>query len=565
MLSGFKLPVEYTTGCLELNKSLRDDLELDGTEDKPGLHMRMLGGDEYMRLIQEPLAKYYTTDENFLKQTQTLISSPLPSSKASSDMISVWRDVIGDEAFYERFQFIETPALEFVNRNAKLLQMLGVYNIASPILALALPILLLIIPFFIIKLQGHDISVAKYIEVLKLVTSRHSLGQLFSLQSVDWNQRIYIIFSLGLYAVQVYNNVISCVRFVRNVKVMKEHLSTLDEYLSETIPLMKDVYGGACSGLSEYEAFVRDGTEHLRMLEHVKGCLEGLTSMNRGTISMATIGELGRTLRCFYMLHRDNNVAASLEYSLKFNGWVRFTSSLQQKIRDKHIGVCTFTDNKETKFEGAYFAGVDAVDSVITNNYDLGKNIIITGPNASGKTTLLKATLFNYILSQQAGVGCYQSARIRIVDRFHCYLNIPDTSGRDSLFQAEARRCMQILEATEDSKERHFCIFDELYSGTNPYEAIASATALLEEINSRRNIKFLLTTHFTRLCHNLRKSEACCNKHMGVSETESKLQYTYRLEGSVSKIKGGVQVLKDLKYPTKIVCRATEVLKRIRL
>lgn len=565
MLNDFKLPIEYSPGCVELNKSLRDDLELDPSDDKPGLHMRMIGSDKYVDLVQQSLAKFYTTDENFLKQTQSLLSRPFPTSSVSPDMISVWKDVIGDEAFYERFQFIETPALDFINRNARLLQMLGVYNIASPILALALPILLLIIPFFIIKLQGHDISVAKYIEVLKLVTSRHSLGQLFSFQSVDWNQRIYILFSLALYAVQVYNNIISCVRFVRNVKVMKDHLKTLDAYLSSTIPLMRDIYGGACSDLETYQTFVCDGEEHLKMLEHVKSCLEGLTSLNRETISIATVGELGRTLRCFYMLHRDSNVASSLEYSMKFHGWLRFVTAIRSKVTDESIGVCTFTHTKDTKFNGGYFAGVSSVEDVQTNDYSLSKNIIITGPNASGKTTILKATLFNYILSQQFGVGCYKSARVRIVDQFHCYLNIPDTSGRDSLFQAEARRCMEILEATENDEKRHFCILDELYSGTNPYEAIASATALLEEINCRPHIRYLLTTHFTRLCQNLRKAETCCNKHMGVSESENHLQYTYLLESGVSGVRGGVQVLKDLRYPPRLVCRATEVLKRTRL
>ena len=49
-------------------------------------------------------------------------------------------------------------------------------------------------------------------------------------------------------------------------------------------------------------------------------------------------------------------------------------------------------------------------------------------------------------MSQQIGYGCYSSAKIKCYDNFHSYLNIPDTSGRDSLFQAEARRCKDILE-----------------------------------------------------------------------------------------------------------------------
>ena len=87
--------------------------------------------------------------------------------------------------------------------------------------------------------------------------------------------------------------------------------------------------------------------------------------------------------------------------------------------------------------------------------------MIVTGPNAAGKTTLLKSVILNLLLTQQFGVGFYKKAIIKPYDYIYCYLNIPDTSGRDSLFQAEARRCKEILGTIEKHKnKRHFCIFD---------------------------------------------------------------------------------------------------------
>ena len=74
-------------------------------------------------------------------------------------------------------------------------------------------------------------------------------------------------------------------------------------------------------------------------------------------------------------------------------------------------------------------------------------------------------------------------------DHIHCYLNIPDTSSRDSLFQAEARRCLEILTKIKDNEDKkHFCIFDELFSGTNPYEAISSAKSYLTHISKSDKI-----------------------------------------------------------------------------
>ena len=59
--------------------------------------------------------------------------------------------------------------------------------------------------------------------------------------------------------------------------------------------------------------------------------------------------------------------------------------------------------------------------------------------------------MLNIIFSQQLAVGFYKKAEI-VPNRFlHCYLNIPDTSSRDSLFQAEARRCKSIMDCVKDN------------------------------------------------------------------------------------------------------------------
>jgi DNA mismatch repair ATPase MutS len=132
-------------------------------------------------------------------------------------------------------------------------------------------------------------------------------------------------------------------------------------------------------------------------------------------------------------------------------------------------------------------------ENPVLNDIDLSQNIMITGPNASGKTTILKALLINLLMSQQFGYGCYKKAQVKVYDIFHSYLNIPDTSGRDSLFQAEARRCKDILDCIkENDDETHICAFDELYSGTNPDEAVTSATAFMNYLVKNNNVSCLL-------------------------------------------------------------------------
>jgi DNA mismatch repair ATPase MutS len=182
--------------------------------------------------------------------------------------------------------------------------------------------------------------------------------------------------------------------------------------------------------------------------------------------------------------------------------------------------------------------------------------MIITGPNASGKTTTLKTALINIILSQQIGFGCFDALKLCPYDNIHCYLNIPDTSGRDSLFQAEARRCKEIIDCideTEEAGQTHFCIFDELYSGTNPEEAIGSASAFMNYIVKHDNVTCLLTTHYVKLCKKLAKNKKIKNYNMKSEKKNDNFEYTYSLEEGISKLKGGLKVLKDMNYPQEIL------------
>ena len=111
----------------------------------------------------------------------------------------------------------------------------------------------------------------------------------------------------------------------------------------------------------------------------------------------------------------------------------------------------------------------------------------------------------------------------------------------------------------QNKEKRHFCIFYELYSGTYPYEAISGAYAYLTYLTRYKNFNFLLTTHYVSLCEKINKNKCIENAHMIINTNDNvmndneKLQYTYKLGKGISKIKGGINVFRDLNYPGDIV------------
>lgn len=200
-------------------------------------------------------------------------------------------------------------------------------------------------------------------------------------------------------------------------------------------------------------------------------------------------------------------------------------------------------------------------DEITQNDISMEEHTILTGPNASGKTTFLKTLAINFLLSQQMGLGCYDECVLVEPYHFiHSYLNIPDTSERDSLFEAETRRCKEILTKIEESEatQNHLCIFDELFSGTNPTDAIHSAFSFLKYVcEHHTNVDFALTTHYTDVCEKIDEAGSMKrwmkNRKMNVLEKDGNLVMTYRMVEGISKIQGAVHILENMGFPKEIV------------
>jgi DNA mismatch repair ATPase MutS len=216
--------------------------------------------------------------------------------------------------------------------------------------------------------------------------------------------------------------------------------------------------------------------------------------------------------------------------------------------------MASISPRETTVFKEAYYPTLMNDSTHVKNTCDFSKSIVLSGPNASGKTTILKTSILNIIFTQQFGCGCYQEARLVPYKYIHCYLNIPDTSGRDSLFQAEARRCKNIIDVIDSNPDAtHFCAFDELYSGTNPEDAIASSLAFMNYISANKNVCSILTTHYNKVCRKLGKNKHIKNYNMKTIKSENNtFSYTYQLVKGISDIKGGIKVLKELNDPVSI-------------
>ena len=536
--SYFKLPIEYIEHG-EINAIVKTDLEMQSDNNI----YKYLVNDS---ILVDKWSAFYTSDKPFLKDTQMHLKKYTQTTSYDTMFIE-YKKFKEETNFIDKYQYISLKYFKPFNDSSVFLQCLGLFNLASPVLSLLSPLFILIVPFIILKMRGIPITISLYITFLTgLIKKNGFYNMITNFNSIPAQQKMSTLVSLFFYMFQVYSNVMSCITFYRNTTSISNFLESYKKQLLISINLMTKVQI-SISSYKSYKPFYDEIEVHKDKMIQL---LDRFSILLPYTNTIAKLSQLGILMSLYYDIYFNETYHATFMYSIYLNQYDKDIMNLSLKIKEKKMNKCKF--RQVTSMKNMYYLP-HLNNSPIKNDISLDKNLLITGPNASGKTTTLKAVLINVLLSQQFGYGCYSSAKIKVYDIFHSYLNIPDTSGRDSLFQAEARRCKDILECiTENLDKSHLCIFDEIYSGTNPNDAVLCANLYLKGMNhykKTKNVDYMLTTHYIQLCENFNKEPLIQNLKMDVEVTDDKINYLYTINTGISYIHGGKHILKEMKYP----------------
>jgi hypothetical protein len=522
----FKTPIQLLNQVKSLPNHLIDDLDINKI-------LSDIFEEESDSDVRKSWASLFTTDTRFLKDTQKMLRfEEFPTNRENPHIRKLLADIRSNPSFCEKYEYITIDYFKHLNTNEHILQLISVYSLTSPVLSLLAPLIMLLVPFFILRVSGKSITISSYFTQLKKVFSGMPIGKLLDINNVPLDQRGFILFSVILYFVQIYQNTITCYKFYRNSQQMIKDIHNIGYYSNIT-----------ASSMEECQRYTKELLSYTRFNESLTPRIEKLRALGKKYIGLSTnvFREMGKRMKHYYDIYCDSELNELLDFTFSYHEYIKNITMLRQT---NQLVPCKFSKTKES-ITNLYHPLLRYQEPV--KNSVKVKNMILSGPNASGKTTMLKSTLINLVLSQQIGCGFYDKASVNPYHHFHCYINIPDTSDRDSLFQAEARRCKEILNTIENNpEERHFCLFDELFSGTNPYEAIACATAYLSYMNSINNTRYIMSTHYIQVC----------NQFKDVNYT---FEEGYKLVKGITKIRGGIKVLQQLEFPEKILKDAKEM------
>lgn len=252
---------------------------------------------------------------------------------------------------------------------------------------------------------------------------------------------------------------------------------------------------------------------------------------------------------------------AELDVLLNFSSLAERNGYVKPEINNEHE--IDIKGGRHPVIEKNLPVGEDYITNDVYLDNETQQVIIITGPNMSGKSALLRQTALIVLMAQ---VGCFvpaKAAKIGIVDKIFTRVGASDNlSAGESTFMVEMSETASIL---NNLSERSLILLDEIGRGTSTYDGISIAWAIAEYLhqNPIARPKTLFATHYHELNELSTSFNRIKNFNVSVKELSNKVIFLRKLVPGGSAHSFGIHVAKMAGMPAAILERSNEILKRL--
>ena len=206
--------------------------------------------------------------------------------------------------------------------------------------------------------------------------------------------------------------------------------------------------------------------------------------------------------------------------------------------------------------------GEEYIANDVVLNRSQQQIIMITGPNMSGKSAILRQTALIVLLAQMGSYVPAQNARIGVVDKIFTRVGASDNiSMGESTFMVEMNETASILNNISD---RSLVLLDEIGRGTSTYDGISIAWAIAEYLHEHPSkAKTLFATHYHELNEMTLTFERIKNFNVSIKELKDTIVFLRKLVSGGSNHSFGIHVAKLAGMPNQVIHRASKILKQL--
>ncbi|MBE5885621.1 MAG: hypothetical protein E7284_04365 [Lachnospiraceae bacterium] len=211
-----------------------------------------------------------------------------------------------------------------------------------------------------------------------------------------------------------------------------------------------------------------------------------------------------------------------------------------------YYAVPVFTD-KGMKIEEAIHP---LISEPVANSFEISKGMLLTGSNASGKSTFLKTVAICALLAQTIQTV---PAREYVAERYRIFSSMSlrdDLESGESYYMVEIRSIKRILEAVEEDDVKVLCFVDEVLRGTNTVERIAAASEIMRSF-SGENMLCFAATHDIELTQLL--ADVYDNYHFEEEIENNDILFPYKLLKGPANTRNAIKLLSLMGYPDSLI------------
>jgi energy-coupling factor transporter ATP-binding protein EcfA2 len=513
---------------------ISDDVYKDTCIDKWISKLPILDGSQ---ILIDKLIKHPINDRNLLERRQnTIINYDIDIEilkEYENDILWIYKiaDEINNNSSIE-ILFPSTFIINYINYFEQILDLYHLYKIYFiPMTSILYPLSAFIAPYLYIK--NHlkmNITITSYIEIFYNI-----LKFLFKTTGnfrADITKFVSIFLYVGIYLYNMYQTY-EIALFLHNTKYkLHAKMQGLVHFIRHSQNIMKNLPSNIIA------AYFNINETYQRI-------------------------NINNSMTDIYRIWKDDNIKRDISSLLKTIYAVDVIDTINKLLLSGKWSTVLYTN--ETLFWDA--KNPILKDEQIANPINLNKNIIVTGPNAGGKTTYVKTVLANVILGQTIGITYSLRSQMILYDTINSFMRVSDILGTRSYFEAEAEYCLNMINKAVNisgQNKRGLFLMDEPMHSTPPTEGMATAYAVIEYLSKLDGITLIITTHFHKL---VKLEELYPDKFINLSVDaiahNNKYIFPYKIKRGFSYLCIAIELLDIKEFPSIIIENAIKMKNKI--